>query len=48
VADAVLAELVRKGWVSAPARPLTGVPLRVPLATFSQLMRELGEDRADR
>jgi antitoxin (DNA-binding transcriptional repressor) of toxin-antitoxin stability system len=48
VSDAVLAELMRKGWVSPPARPLTGPPPRAPLATFAELMRELDEDRADR
>jgi antitoxin (DNA-binding transcriptional repressor) of toxin-antitoxin stability system len=48
VADAVLADLVRKGWVTPPARPLTGAPPRAPLAAFETLMRELAEDRADR
>jgi len=48
VSDAVLAELIRKGWVSPPARPLTGPPSRAPVATFAELMRELDEDRADR
>lgn len=48
VADAVLAELVRKGWVTPASRPLTGPPPRAPVATFKQLMRELDEDRADR
>jgi prevent-host-death family protein len=48
VSDAVLAELIRKGWMSAPARPLTGPPPRAPVATFAELMRELDEDRADR
>jgi prevent-host-death family protein len=48
VSDAVLAELIRKGWMSMPARPLTGPPPRAPVATFAELMRELDEDRADR
>jgi len=48
VADAVLAELVRKGWVTPAPRPLTGAPARVPVAPFAELMRELGADRADR
>lgn len=47
VADAVLAELMRHGWVSPPARPLTGAPPRAPVAAFAELMRELDEDRAD-
>ena len=48
VADAVLAELVRKGWITPAPRPLSGPPPRVPVATFEELMRELDEDRADR
>jgi antitoxin (DNA-binding transcriptional repressor) of toxin-antitoxin stability system len=48
VADAVLAELLRKGWVTPAARPLTGAPPRAPVATLEQLMRELDADRADR
>jgi antitoxin (DNA-binding transcriptional repressor) of toxin-antitoxin stability system len=48
VADAVLAELMRKGWVTPAARPLTRPPPRAPLAAFEELMRELDEARADR
>ena len=48
VADAVLAELVRKGWITPAPRPLSGPPARVPVTTFQELMRELDEDRADR
>jgi antitoxin (DNA-binding transcriptional repressor) of toxin-antitoxin stability system len=48
VADAVLAELVRKGWMTPAPRPLSGPPPRLPVATFEELMRELDEDRADR
>jgi len=48
VADAVLAELVRNGWVTPAARPLTGPPKRVPLIAFEELMRELDDARGDR
>ena len=48
VADAVLAELVRKGWLTPAARPLSGPPPRAPLIAFEELMRELDEARADR
>jgi antitoxin (DNA-binding transcriptional repressor) of toxin-antitoxin stability system len=48
VGDAVLAELVRKGWVTPAGRPLTGSPPRAPLIRFEALMRELAQDRADR
>jgi antitoxin (DNA-binding transcriptional repressor) of toxin-antitoxin stability system len=42
VADAVLAELVRQGWLTPAAHPLTAPPSRVPVASFNELMRELG------
>ncbi|HSF01774.1 MAG TPA: hypothetical protein VLA62_02105, partial [Solirubrobacterales bacterium] len=48
VADAVLAELVRQGWVTPPARPLSGPVPRAPVAAFQDLMRELDEARDDR
>ena len=46
--DAVLAEMIRKGWVTPAARPSTGPPPRAPVMTFDELMRELDDDRADR
>jgi antitoxin (DNA-binding transcriptional repressor) of toxin-antitoxin stability system len=48
VADAMLAELIRKGWVTPAARPVTAPPPSAPMMTFEELMRELDEDRADR
>ena len=48
VADAVIAELIRKGLVTPAVRPLTTPPPRSPVMTFDELMRELAEDRADR
>ena len=48
VADAVLAELVRKGWVTPAAHPSRARLPRAPVTTFEQLMRELDQDRADR
>jgi antitoxin (DNA-binding transcriptional repressor) of toxin-antitoxin stability system len=48
VADAVLAELVRQGWVTPAARPLAGSVPRAPVAAFGELMRELDESREDR
>src|SRR5882672_5087445 len=44
-ADALLADAVRKGWVTPPPLAASGVPPRRPVAKFSELMRELGEDR---
>jgi antitoxin (DNA-binding transcriptional repressor) of toxin-antitoxin stability system len=46
--DAVLAELIRKGWLTSAARPFTGAPPRAPVTTFEELMREIQGDRADR
>lgn len=45
--DALLAEIVRKGWLRPP---LSGrsVPQRKPVASWSELERELEEDRSDR
>lgn len=48
LSDAMLAELVRHGWMTPAAAPRQGPPPRRPVASFEELMRELGEDRADR
>src|SRR5262245_40605005 len=48
VADAVLAELVRKGWLTPPPHRFTSGAPRTPVAPFEELMRELDRDRADR
>lgn len=48
VTDALLAELVRKGWMTPPARPLRGSPRSASLVRFEELMQDLNEDRADR
>ena len=48
VGDAVLAELIRKGWVTPASRPLTAPPPRTPVTTLAELMRELETDRSDR
>ena len=44
-ADALLADAVRQGWVTPPPLAATGVPPRRPVARFSDLMRELADDR---
>ena len=49
VADAFLADAVRKGWLSPPLLPAEGVPpVPAPLAPLSEILRELDEDRSDR
>jgi antitoxin (DNA-binding transcriptional repressor) of toxin-antitoxin stability system len=43
-----LAEAVRVGWIT-PAEIVSSVPPpRLPVAPLRELLRELGEDRADR
>jgi len=48
LADALLAEAVRNGWVSPPVLTGRSPPPRKPVTTFRQLMRELQRDREDR
>ena len=48
LADAMLAELVRNGWITPAAAPRGGPPPRKPVASFEALMQELESDRADR
>lgn len=48
LADARLAEAVRRGWIAPPALPGTDPPPRQPVTTLRQLLRELTQDRADR
>ena len=48
VADALLADAVRKGWVRPPTLGVETIPPRIPTTTFKALMRELDKDRADR
>jgi antitoxin (DNA-binding transcriptional repressor) of toxin-antitoxin stability system len=46
--DAVLAEAMRRGWLSAPLAVREGPPPRAPVAPFDALMRELDADRDER
>jgi len=48
VADALLADAVRQGWITPPALAGTQPPPRKPVARFADLMRELTGDREDR
>jgi antitoxin (DNA-binding transcriptional repressor) of toxin-antitoxin stability system len=48
LADALLAEAVRKGWLTPPLRAFSGPPPRKPVAPLRTLLEELAADRADR
>jgi antitoxin (DNA-binding transcriptional repressor) of toxin-antitoxin stability system len=46
--DAVLAEAVRKGWLTPPGLREPGPPPRLPVAKTQQLLDELAADRGER
>src|SRR5439155_21880398 len=48
LADAQLADAVRKGWLTPPALPGTDAPPRRPVARLEMLLSELATDRAER
>lgn len=45
--DAVIAEVVRRGWMTPAANP-GGPPPRRPIAPLAALLSELAQDRAER
>jgi antitoxin (DNA-binding transcriptional repressor) of toxin-antitoxin stability system len=47
-ADALLAEAVRRGWVTPPQILNEGPPRRRPVAALEAILRELDADRTDR
>ena len=46
--DALLAEAVRKGWITPPPLPASDIPPRNPVMSFRELARELTAHRSDR
>jgi antitoxin (DNA-binding transcriptional repressor) of toxin-antitoxin stability system len=48
VSDALLAEAMRQGWLSAPLVVREGPPPRAPVAPLAELLLELEGDREDR
>lgn len=48
VSDALLAEAVRRGWMTAPLIAHGGAPQRAPVAPLAEILRDLDDDRADR
>ncbi len=48
LADALLADAVRQGWITPPALPSGAPPPRKPVMSFRDLLREIEQDRAER
>jgi hypothetical protein len=48
VSDALLADVVRRGWLRPPIAPSEVLPARKPVAPLADLLHELDEDRGDR
>ncbi len=48
LADALLAEAVRKGWLSPPLGASSPLPPRQPVAPLATILGELDADREDR
>jgi antitoxin (DNA-binding transcriptional repressor) of toxin-antitoxin stability system len=48
ISDALLAEAVQQGWIMRPTMPSGGPPLRKPVMSLRDLIRELEQDRSDR
>ena len=48
VSDALLADVVRRGWLRPPVLAAADLPERRPVAPLADLLRELDSDRGDR
>ncbi len=48
LADAMLAEAMRKGWITAPMVVTSEPPPRLPVAPLRDVLAELTRDREDR
>jgi antitoxin (DNA-binding transcriptional repressor) of toxin-antitoxin stability system len=48
LADAMLAEAVREGWLRPAVLAASGPPPRIPLMAFHDLMKDLRQDRDER
>ena len=48
LADALLAEAVREGWVTPPALVGAGPPPRKPIMQLRDLLKDIESDREDR
>jgi len=47
LADAMLAEAVRQGWMTPPTMPSHDAPPRLPVAPWRELLEELDRDRRE-
>jgi antitoxin (DNA-binding transcriptional repressor) of toxin-antitoxin stability system len=48
LADALLSETLRNGWLTPPLMAAEGPPPRRPVARLAELLAELGRDREER
>jgi antitoxin (DNA-binding transcriptional repressor) of toxin-antitoxin stability system len=48
VSDALLADVVRRGWLRPPIASSEALPPRKPVAPLADLLQELDADRSDR
>ncbi len=48
LADAMLADAVRQGWLTPPVMPGKGPPASASVASLGQLLEELAQDRGER
>lgn len=48
LADALLADAVRQGWIRPPVLLSPSLPQRAPVGPWSQIAAELDDDREDR
>jgi antitoxin (DNA-binding transcriptional repressor) of toxin-antitoxin stability system len=48
VSDALLADVVRRGWLRPPVVTSENLPERRPAAPLADLLHELNDDRGDR
>jgi antitoxin (DNA-binding transcriptional repressor) of toxin-antitoxin stability system len=48
VADALLADAVRRGWLTPAAGAVEALPPRRPVTTLAQVLAELADDRGER
>jgi antitoxin (DNA-binding transcriptional repressor) of toxin-antitoxin stability system len=47
LADALLSEAVRKGWITPPALTASTPPPRNPVSPFGKLLKDLEQDRSE-